>query len=213
MKALKLYSAPAKRTSSKRRVAKRAAPKRSAKKAPKRAARAKSQKPKARAASGKRSPVEIVLRPSRLPTPANLQSRSSNRGTLAFGGVGWALAGAAVLWMLLRKSDAKAEPALPVPSKPPEAPPVTPTPKPTLPALTDAQKLAVEYRRAKSSELPRDVLARAPSFLTLPMGAISFFDSEDGRQFAAVLEEHFHSAESGLKPVGKHKGVSMFVKR
>lgn len=155
-----------------------------------------------------------MLRPSRLPTPANLQSRSSSRGTLAFGGVGWALAGAAVLWMVLRKSDAKAEPALPKP-QPPEAPPVTitPTPKPTLPVLTDAQKLAVEYRRAKSAELPRDVLARAPSFLTLPMGAISFFDSEDGRQFAAVLEEHFHSVESGLKPVGKHKGVSMFIKR
>lgn len=85
--------------------------------------------------------------------------------------------------------------------------------KPTIPvSLTDAQKLAAEYRRAKTSELPRDVLARAPGFLTLPMGAISFFDSSDGRQFAAVLEEHFHSAESGLKPVGKHKGVSMFIR-
>jgi hypothetical protein len=189
----------------------KAAPKRSTKRAAPKKATAKRAAPKRKAAK-RSAPVAIAFRPSTLPAPANRQSRASSHGTLAFGGVGWALAGAAVLWMMLRKSDAKAEPALPKP-QPPEVVPVTPTPKPTLPVLTDAQKLAVEYRRAKSSELPRDVLARAPSFLTLPMGAISFFDSEDGRQFAAVLEEHFHSAESGLKPVGKHKGVSMFVKR
>jgi len=193
----------------------KAAPKAKARKAaPKPRAKA---KPKARAP---RSVEPVTFRLSRLPQPANRQSVSLRpSGTLAFGGLGWLLAGGALLWALTRKAtDAPSATLPPAPVTPPapkpqEPAPVTPKPPVADPNASDREKLAIEYRRAKTAEIPRDVLVRAPSFLKFDMGTVHFFQAQDGREFAAVLEEHFHSAESGLKPVGKHKGVSMFIKR
>jgi hypothetical protein len=160
----------------------------------------------------------VTFRLSRLPQPANRQSVSLRpSGTLAFGGLGWLLAGGALLWALTRKAgDAPSATLPPVPVTPPAPKPQEPpVPKPPIadPNASDREKLAIEYRRAKLAEIPRDVLVRAPSFLQFDMGTVHFFAAQDGREFAAALEEHFHSPESGLKPVGKHKGVSMFIKR
>lgn len=177
-------------------------------------------KPKAKAAPRAKARAPRVVEPvtfrlSRLPQPANSQPRVS--GGLAFGGLGWLIAGGALLWALTRKPSAPSAalpPTTPAPTPIQEPKPVTPKPPPVAdPNASDREKLGIEYRRAKTVEIPRDVLVRAPSFLKFDMGTVHFFQAQDGREFAAVLEEHFHSPESGLKPVGKHKGVSMFIKR
>ena len=196
----------------------KASPKKRAKAAPKKRAKA-APKPRARAA---RAAEPVTFRLSRLPAPANRQSSggitiSRAAGGVAFGGLGWLLAGGALLWALTRKAtDAPSATLTPVPVTPP-APkpqePIVPKPPAADPNASDREKLAIEYRRAKTAEIPRDVLVRAPGFLKFDMGTVHFFPAQDGREFAAVLEEHFHSPESGLKPVGKHKGVSMFIKR
>jgi hypothetical protein len=199
----------------------KAAPKAKARKAPPKPRAKAPPKPRAKAKPKARAPrsVEpVTFRLSRLPQPANRQSRSiAGSGTLAFGGLGWLLAGGALLWALTRKAgDAPSATLPPAPVTPPAPKPQEPpVPKPPVadPNASDREKLAIEYRRAKLAEIPRDVLVRAPSFLKFDMGTVHFFPAQDGREFAAALEEHFHSPESGLKPVGKHKGVSMFIKR
>ncbi len=74
---------------------------------------------------------------------------------------------------------------------------------PSMPGLTPQQDLVVNYRRVTRSEVPADIIARAPTFLAYPMGSITFETSSDGRQWAFVVEEHSNAP----------KGVSVFAHR
>ncbi len=71
------------------------------------------------------------------------------------------------------------------------------------------------YRRVKSAEvtppltdIAREVLA---AYGKSPLGTqvpFQFFTAD----MMAVIEEHYHEPGGPLKPWGKHKGVSLFVK-
>lgn len=201
--------------------------KKAAKKAPKKAAaRPKPRAPRARAPKPRASArgfisIDDLRAAGSRSSGARSSSRSTaaasgavGRGAIGFGVIGWGAAGLLLLWGMSRRAEAKPlDVAPPLPPITPPKPEPLPVDPPITPPSTDAQKLALEYRRSKQSEIPRDILIQAPTFLNLPMGAIRFVKAQDGREFAIVLEEHFHSAESGLKPVGKHKGVSVFIHR
>jgi hypothetical protein len=205
-----------------KRAAPKAAPKRSAPKAaPKRAAA-----PKKTAAPKRAAPVSVMARVSRLPAPANRQEprRLPSAGTTAavgIGGLGWLAAGAALLWILTRPSDAPAASLPTIPVKPPEPAPVPTTPtKPVAPDKPDGPiedwspdgktlNHLVGYHRAKQSELNREIIALSPSFLKFPVGHVEFVTTKDGKQFAAALEGS-HNNHPEIGPT--NKGVSLFVK-
>ena len=69
----------------------------------------------------------------------------------------------------------------------------------------------IGYRRATTKEASNpEVLVFANQSLKEPMGKM-VFKTIDGKNYAAVLEKHYHEPGGPLKPWGEHKGVSMFV--
>src|SRR4051812_7698274 len=64
------------------------------------------------------------------------------------------------------------------------------------------------YRRARESEVPREIDFR--QFLVHPMGSVWVFRYLE-RGYAVILEVHYHPPGGPIKPWGKHKGASLFV--
>jgi len=86
------------------------------------------------------------------------------------------------------------------------------TSEPVEPSGTPAVELATNYRRLKANEVTPALGAIAQDSLKFPLGHIEFFQS-GGKNYAASLEEHFHEPGGPLTPWGKHKGVSLFIKK
>ena len=71
----------------------------------------------------------------------------------------------------------------------------------------------IARQRLTNRELTPAIIEAAKGLLRelypLDLGAESEVEI-DGRRYVGVLERHYHPPESGLKPVGAHKGISMF---
>ncbi len=61
----------------------------------------------------------------------------------------------------------------------------------------------------KKGELTLAVARHAARYLSRKMGSETV-RVIDGRRYAFCVEEHYHSPESGLTPVGSHKGVTVY---
>jgi len=72
----------------------------------------------------------------------------------------------------------------------------------------------VTLRRLRQEEVTPAVTAEAKRIIKLhvtsPFGTKVPFEA-DGRQYIAVIEEHYHEPGGPLRPWGKHHGVSVFV--
>lgn len=135
----------------------------------------------------------------------------ANGAKIALTGLPWVIAVALGSVMLLRTKDSEGEPVgapplapSPLPAPQPPVTPVTPAPKPE---QSKADRLAIEFRRAKTAEIPRDILQKAKNYTSEPMGAIHFVTSTvNGKEYAFVLEQHSNLPKGDA-------GVSVFVER
>ena len=167
----------------------------------------------------KKSPVRKPSAPrgSRKPVSAatvNVRSVGLPRASgakIALTGLPWVIAVALGSVMLLRTKDSEGEPVgapplapSPLPTPQPPVTPVTPEPKPD---MSKADRLAIEFRRAKTAEIPRDILQKAKNYTSEPMGAIHFVTSTvNGKEYAFVLEQHSNLPKGDA-------GVSVFIER
>lgn len=113
------------------------------------------------------------------------------RKALLFLGGGIAAAGAAALAFLLR---APIEPETPVCETPP------PTPQPGVPGGW----------RLYSGPVSATASARARAALGLSMGSTDTFVDDDGAMLGIVVMWHCHDPSEGVRPVGWHKGATLF---
>lgn len=151
-----------------------------------------------------------------------LSSSSTSAERVAIGGSGakyalnglpWVLAvGLGSLLFFKSREGAGAgapAPVAPIPgleSAPTPTPAPAPAPKPA-PDLSAQERVDLDFRRAKTSEIPRDILQKAKRHINEPIGAIIFETSTvNGKEYAFVLEQH-----SNLK-LGDG-GVSVFIHR
>lgn len=118
-------------------------------------------------------------------------------------------AGSAVL--LLRPKPAGAKTALffgrpDRAAEPPVMPPVTP---PVMPVVS----WPAEYRRAKTAEVTPLGQARARElvFGDSKLGDFVRF-SDNGREYAIIIEPHYHEPGGPVKPWGVHKGATLLIK-
>ena len=79
--------------------------------------------------------------------------------------------------------------------------------------IVDAAEPAVRRTRKKvhlkKGELTLAVARHAARYHGKKMGSETV-RVIDGRRYAFCVEEHYHSPESGLTPVGTHKGVTVY---
>lgn len=139
-------------------------------------------------------------------------AKGSSVGKVAFGGLGWLLTAVSVAVMIFKGNNADAATGQqPVAGAPPlnPNPPIGPGPLPdtTKPKQTDQQRLDLEFRRAKTAEIPRDILGGAKLHTKEPIGVIIFETSSiNGKEYAYVLEQHANL------PKGDG-GVSVYIHR
>jgi hypothetical protein len=50
----------------------------------------------------------------------------------------------------------------------------------------------------------------ARNALSEPLGAFATFEDEQGRELGVLVSWHCHAADSGMRPVGWHKGANLF---
>jgi hypothetical protein len=53
----------------------------------------------------------------------------------------------------------------------------------------------------------------ARAALSEPLGAFTTFEDEQGRELGVLVSWHCHGADSGMRPVGWHKGANLFERR
>lgn len=70
-------------------------------------------------------------------------------------------------------------------------------------------KAPAGWRRFRGRASSRAVSA-AREALSLPLGAFTTFLDEDGVERAVLLEYHCHEPSEGVRPVGWHKGATLF---
>ena len=109
---------------------------------------------------------------------------------LALGGVA-VIGGAGALYLLFR---APPEPAVPVCKTLP------PSPQPTVPGGW----------RVFSGVVSATATDNARAALALPMGSQTTFLDDDGSLLGIVVMWHCHDPSEGVKPVGWHKGATLF---
>ena len=128
----------------------------------------------------------------------------------ALNGLPWVLAVGlgSLLFAKSRESAGAQAPIAPIPGLEPVSPAPAPAPAPKpAPDLSAQERVDLDFRRAKTSEIPRDILQKAKRHINEPIGAIIFETSTvNGKEYAFVLEQH-----SNLK-LGDG-GVSVFIHR
>jgi hypothetical protein len=60
------------------------------------------------------------------------------------------------------------------------------------------------------SRVTQEISRTARDLLDRPMGSETILDI-DGRAYAFAVERHYHSPESGMTPIGWHKGVTVYA--
>lgn len=70
-------------------------------------------------------------------------------------------------------------------------------------------KAPAGWRRFRGRASSRAVSA-AREALAHPLGAFTTFQDEDGVERAVLLEYHCHEPSEGVRPVGWHKGATLF---
>ncbi len=114
-----------------------------------------------------------------------------DRRALLFFGGGIAAAGAAALAYLLRA---------PIEDETPVCKTQPPSPQPAVPGGWTLY----------SGPVSGTASARARAALGLPTGATDTFLDEDGAMLGVVVMWHCHDPSEGVKPVGWHKGATLF---
>lgn len=84
--------------------------------------------------------------------------------------------------------------------------------EPTKPVV-DLPVIPPDYRRMADAEVTTELGDAAPSFLSLPYGAVVPVPNTDNLDVLAAIEQHFHPVGGLLKPWGWHKGVSLFIRQ
>jgi hypothetical protein len=83
-------------------------------------------------------------------------------------------------------------------------------PVPPVIDYTQTPSLPADFVRATEAEVPREIDFRP--LLSYPLGTVLLFIYRE-QEYAAVLEVHYHPPGGAQKPWGKHKGVSLFIRK
>jgi hypothetical protein len=203
----------AKKVTRKKAVTKKAPAKKAAKKTAKKASKKTSKKDsivvskKSRAVSS----AQIARVHQSIASARSAVSGARTGAKYALNGLPWVLAVGlgSLLFAKSRESAGAQTPIAPIPGLEPvsPSPAPAPAPKPSAPDLSAQERLDLDFRRAKTTEIPRDILQKAKRHINEPIGAIIFETSTvNGKEYAFVLEQH-----SNLK-LGDG-GVSVFIHR
>jgi len=121
----------------------------------------------------------------------------------------WFAAGAFGLFFATKKARAVTMQPLPgVPSMPP--------------GTSTEEKVATPfpggYRRVKQAEVTPELLAKANAvrnssgFTSQAYGTVMPFVASDGKEYAALVEQHYHEPGGSVKPWGYHHGVTLLAR-